>query len=231
MKASSTNRDPFAPFDDAGIPKEFSGAAVPKEFSGSPGNDQRFRDFVAQEQPVERYGEAPQRHSTQDIVRQAQMDARRMQFAPIGQVVILILGKRTIDFSKHGPQIGYDGDGRLKIPTPVSALPTRNVMKDKRGNTVEDLSRISVRRRAALMATCKTVKVPQKMEEYAAGTWNGSLVLAPLTGIVIHTLGDQGYLAASVQFFPDSEGKWPMMLYNPKTGMFEIVGGGGHVVR
>jgi len=232
MKASSTNPDPFAPFQDAPPPKEFSQGQAPKEFSGTARSDERFRDFTRASAPVERYGGSPRGSSVQEVVRGAAVEAQRAQFSAIGQLVLVILGKkRAIDFSKHGPMIGLDAEGRLKIPTPVHALPTRTVLRDKRGNTVEDMSQMSPRRRAALMATCKNVKLPQKFEDFAAGRWNGCLVITPLTGMLIHTLNDHGFMVATVQFFPDSTGQWPMLLYNPKTGLFEIVGGGGHVIR
>lgn len=231
----ANSKDAFEVFQDGPIPKEFAAGAMPKEFSGSPDTDPRFKDFASGAVPVERYGDQVQAPSPEGMTQRAMQEARKTQVGIIGKVVVVFVGlnnqKKGIDLSTFGPPIGLDISGKLKIAGPMTGWPVLNVMKDPRGNTIEDLNRMPQKRRESLMKKARYVKEPLKIERFAAGMWNGKIVFTPLTGFLIHRVSDYGGNAGVIEMLPDAAGEWGMLLFEKQTGMFEIVGGGGHMLR
>jgi hypothetical protein len=227
--------DAFDVFKDGPIPKEFVGGPMPKEFADTAQSDPRFRDFADGSMPVERYGEERREPTPEGTTQRAIAEAKKMQVGILGKVVLIFVGlgnsKRSVDLSTFGPPIGLDATGKLKIAGPMTGWPVLNVMKDPRGNTIEDLNRMNPKRREALLKRSRYVKEPLQIERYAAGTWNGRLVLAPVTGFLIHRVSDYGGNAGVIEMLPDDAQKWPMLLFERQNGTFEIVGGGGHVIR
>lgn len=157
-------------------------------------------------------------------------EAERHEFTLLGQVSQIILGpKRDIEFGKFGPLIGLNRSKQLVINTPVYSLPPRHVLVDKRGKPVWNVEKLDDRARARALTGSSIEEQRLNVTAYAeTGRYQGFYVIQPLMQILFTTV-DPSRRQIFLNFFPGSNGNYPVLLFDPQTKRLTVWGGGGYI--
>jgi len=138
--------------------------------------------------------------------------SERQETRPLGQINQICLGPvqkpRIMDFSRFGPMLSVNELGNYVVEPGVSSLPA--VPMVVRGRTI--------------------MRAPS-IASFASGTIGGRngqalLVIQPVMEILLRSLDGDSRLAW-LHARQDAQGKWPVLLYDPKSGRMGLWGGGG----
>ncbi len=212
---------------------------VSPEFQGESGGRTRpSEDFTRDGGglPVERYAPAAGgpmasqagRPDPQAWAREKMREAEQQEFTPLGQISQVLLLDRDIDFGKAGPLLGFTQRKELLISTPVFSLPPRRVLVDRKGKPIWNVEKLTEGQRARVLAGSRIEEQRMNLTAYAeTGRYHGFYVISPLTQILF-TTADLSRRLIFVNFYPGSNGNYPVLLFDPQSSRLTIWGGGGY---